>query len=96
MEKVPVIVDDDFIIYTEDVQGLTFIHMDVLKWTKTVKHKFLTQWLQWASQQNKPLFAMPLIDNPKMDKWAIVCGFEVIKMHECLDGVTRKLFKWSN
>lgn len=93
--KLPVIKNPNFIVYTEDVQGLTFIHMDVFKWTTKIKKDFLNNWLTWANIQNKPLYAMPFIDDSKMAKWAVICGFRVIEHHECLDGVTRKLYIWS-
>lgn len=93
--KTPVLQAEDYVVYVEIVQGLTFIHMDVFKWTKRVKEEFLHNWLSWASQQSRPLYAMPFIDNAKMDKWCSLCGFKLLEMHHCTDGVIRKLFKWS-
>jgi hypothetical protein len=93
--KTPVIQSKDYTVYVEIVQGLIFIHMDVHRWTKEVKKQFTTDWLQWASEQNKPLYAMPFIDNLKMDKWVAMCGFKLFEMHQCTDGVIRKLYRWS-
>jgi hypothetical protein len=93
--KTPVIYTDEYIVYVEDVQGYTFIHMDVFKWTKTIKSRFLKDWLDWASKQSKPIYAMPFIDDDKMSKWAVICGFKILEMHRCTDGVIRKLYKWS-
>ena len=93
--KVPVITKEDYIVYTEDVQGLVFIHMDVFRWSKTVKRNFLKDWNEWASAQGKDLYAMPFIDNDKMVKWCTeVCGFRLLHNHLCTDGVVRKLYIW--
>ena len=95
--KTPVINTPAYIVYVEIVQGsLVFIHMDVFKWNKTVKQAFLKDWFEWASQQSEPLYAMPFIDDTKMDKWTALCGFKLFQMHQCTDGVIRKLYKWSN
>ena len=91
--KVPVINNNYFTIYTEAVADYgVFIHMDVNKWNKTVKSRFLTEWNEWADKQDRDLFAMPFIDNDKMVKWCKVSGFDLLENHPCLDGVVRKLY----
>ena len=92
--KIPAITTDDYIIYTEDVNGLLFVHMDVFKWTKSIKKEFAKDWHDWARKQNQDIYAMPLIDNEKMVKWAVITGFKVIDNHKCLDGISRKLYLW--
>ncbi len=92
--KVPIITTEHYIVYTEHVQGLVFIHMDVFKWSKTIKKQFLKDWNQWANAQGVSLYAMPFIDNPKMIKWTSLCGFTKIQEHLCTDGVIRKLYMW--
>lgn len=92
--KIPVITNDDYIIYTENVNGLLFVHMDVFKWTKSIKKEFAKDWHDWAKKQNKDIYAMPLIDNEKMVKWAVITGFKVLENHKCLDGISRKLYLW--
>ena len=67
--------------------------MDVFKWTKSVKKEFLKDWNEFAIK-NKPLYAMPFIDDEKMHKWSLITGFKVLENHKCLDGVTRKLYIW--
>jgi len=91
--KKRVIVKPKYIVYTEIVNNLTFIHMDVFKWTKSVKKEFLKDWNEFAIK-NKPLYAMPFIDDEKMHKWSLITGFKVLENHKCLDGVTRKLYIW--
>jgi len=92
--KIPVIERDDYTVYVEHAGGVRFIHMDVHKWSKAVKQAFLADWNGWAERQEDVLFAMPFIDDEKMRKWAVICGFELLKQHLCLDGVTRKLYIW--
>jgi hypothetical protein len=92
--KIPVITTNDYIIYTEDVNGLLFVHMDVLKWTKSIKKEFSKDWNDWARKQNQDIYAMPFIDDEKMSKWTSMIGFKVIENHKCLDGITRKLYLW--
>ena len=92
--KIPAITTDNYIIYTEDVNGLLFVHMDVFKWTKSIKKKFAKDWHDWAKKQNQDIYAMPLIDNEKMVKWAVITGFKVLENHKCLDGISRKLYLW--
>jgi len=92
--KIPVITTDYYIIYTEDVNGLLFVHMDVLKWTKSIKKKFVKDWNDWARKQKQPIYAMPFIDDEKMGKFVSMIGFELLENHKCLDGITRKLYLW--
>ena len=92
--KIPIIETASFTVYIEKVQDATFIHMDVFKWTKTVKYEFLTVWFSWAKMQTCSLYAMPFIDDKKMAKWTKLCGFDLIKNQQCLDGVARKLYIW--
>jgi hypothetical protein len=96
LEKIPVVKNASFIVYVEEIPGATFIHMDVFKWTKTVRREFLTTWFSWAKMQTCSLYFMPFIDNKKMAKWAKLCKFELVKHQPCLDGVTRKLYLWRN
>jgi len=92
--KIPVITTDYYIIYTEDVNGLLFVHMDVLKWTKSIKKEFSKDWNDWARKQKQPIYAMPFIDDEKMIKFVSMIGFKLIENHNCLDGITRKLYLW--
>jgi hypothetical protein len=93
--KVPVIQSNDYIVYVETVDSHWFIHMDVFKWTKQIKVKFLSEWNTWVdTHKDKDLFAMPFIDDSKMAKWIQMTGFKLLEHHVCTDGVTRKLYKW--
>jgi len=93
-KKEPVIVKPEYIVYIERVRDLKFIHMDVFKWSKTVKKEFAKDWNDWAKKQQEPLYAMPFIDDEKMRKWAVITGFKILEQHKCLDGITRKLYIW--
>ena len=92
MLKVPVIISSDYIVYTEYVEDIPFIHMDVFKWTKTIKQQFLKDWNDWFDNQDEVLYAMPFTDDDKMATWAKITGFNVLEHHKCTDGVTRKLY----
>ncbi len=92
--KHPVIERDDYVVYVEYANGVIFIHMDVHRWTKQVRKTFLADWNEWAGRQEDTLFAMPFVDDEKMRKWAVICGFEVAEDHSCLDGVIRRLYIW--
>jgi hypothetical protein len=92
--KLPVINHDHYTVYVEHAGGVRFIHMDVRKWSKTIYKAFTKDWYGWAGQQEDVLFAMPFIDDEKMRKWAVICGFEVAESHVGSDGVTRKLYIW--
>jgi len=93
-KKYPVIKTDYYIIYTEDVNGLLFVHMDVFKWTKSIKKEFVKDWNDWARKQKQDIYAMPFIDDEKMHKWSLITGFKVVEFCKCLDGITRKLYLW--
>lgn len=93
-QKEPVIVKHNYIIYTEDVNGLLFVHMDVFKWTKSIKKEFVKDWNDWAKKQKQQIYAMPFIDDEKMHKWSLITGFKVVEFCKCLDGITRKLYLW--
>lgn len=92
--KLSVISNDHYTVYVEHASGVCFIHMDVFKWSKAIKKAFTKDWNEWAGQQEDVLFAMPFIDDEKMRKWAVICGFEVAESHVCTDGVIRKLYIW--
>jgi len=92
--KTPVIEHEHYTVYVEHASGMRFIHMDVFKWSQAIKKAFTKDWNEWAGQQKDVLFAMPFIDNEKMQKWAVICGFEVAENHVCMDGVIRKLYIW--
>lgn len=90
--KTPVIVSDDYTVYVEPVQSYIFIHMDVHRWSKTIKNKFMKEWTAWVTKQDQPLYAMPFIDDEKMVKWSKICGFKLLENHLCTDGIMRKLY----
>jgi hypothetical protein len=91
--KYPVVelIDPHFIVYVELVNEMMFIHMDVFRWNKTTKKRFLRVWTEWADA-NEEVFAMPFIDDEKMAKWVKMCGFRLLDNHRCTDGVIRKLY----
>lgn len=95
--KYPVIQTKNYIVYVEEVQEVWFIHMDVFKWSKTIKQQFLSDWNAWTDEvtKDRTLFAMPFIDDTKMEKWTDMTGFKLIKHHQCTDGIIRKLYKFS-
>lgn len=96
MTKYPVIQTEHYVVYVEPVQSYWFIHMDVFKWTKTIRQQFLSDWNDWTEQhKDKVLLAMPFIDDTKMEKWTAMTGFKLIEHHKCTDGVVRKLYKLS-
>ena len=92
--KLPVLADDCFTVYVEHAGKTTFVHMDVAKWNKSIKQRFIESWFPWAAKQMVTLYAMPFIDDEKMYKWSLITGFEVVENHKCLDGITRKLYLW--
>lgn len=97
MSKHPVIKTENYIVYVELVpDDYWFIHMDVFKWTKTIKQQFLSDWKAWTEKhKDKVLLAMPFIDDYKMEKWIAMTGFELIEHHKCTDGVVRKLYEFN-
>lgn len=79
MTKHPVIQTEHYVVYVEPVQAYWFIHMDVFKWTKTIRQQFLSDWNDWTEQhKDKVLLAMPFIDDMKMEKWTAMTGFKLI------------------
>jgi len=101
MTKYPVIQAEHYVVYVElvpsvePVQTYWFIHMDVFKWSKTIRQQFLSDWNAWTEQhKDKVLLAMPFIDDTKMEKWTAMTGFKLIEHHKCTDGVVRKLYSW--
>lgn len=93
-KKIPTVIKPNYVIYTENVNNLLFVHMDVFKWTKGIKKEFVKDWNDWARKQKQDIYAMPFIDDEKMRKWLLITGFKVLENHKCLDGITRKLYLW--
>ena len=75
--KIPIIQNNNYIIYLEYFSDLYWLHTDVFNWTSKVKKNFLNNLNSIQSLLNHELFA--LIDNDKLEKFAKLIGFTYVK-----------------
>jgi len=54
--KHPVINHDHYTVYVEHASGMRFIHMDVFKWSKTVKKAFTQDWNEIEAIEDGTVF----------------------------------------
>lgn len=80
-------------MYVEFYEGMVFFHTDILKWNKTIKLQYLTDF-DAVSVFYPIMYAMPHDTDDKMIKFGSLLGFEVIGTHDCRDGVERKVAKY--
>ena len=75
--KIPIVQNNNYIIYLEYFSDLYWLHTDVFNWTSKVKKKFLYDLNSIQSLLHDELFA--LIDNDKLEKFAKLIGFTYVK-----------------
>jgi hypothetical protein len=75
--KIPIVQNNNYIIYLEYFSDLYWLHTDVFNWTSKVKKNFLNDLNSIQSLLNHELFA--LIDNDKLEKFAKLIGFTYVK-----------------
>lgn len=92
VSKVPVVTRPEYVLLIEMYQGLPFVHCDVLvRWSKTVKRKFLADWQELNALMGQPIFAVHPKDDAKHLKFLRLCSFIYVADILGLDGIVREL-----
>jgi len=89
---VPVIRRDAYTLSLEQYENLTFVHMNVYKWTKTVREEFTSSLDKLMELHRGPLFAIHEPVNNKQRKFFMMFGFEYYQDVLGMDGETRHLY----
>lgn len=85
--KVPVIENDDFIIYLENYEDTVFIHCDVLtKYTKTIRKKLLENLELLVSLRKSQVFAIHEPEDHKHRKFLQSMRFDYLKSVTAING----------
>lgn len=82
----------DYCIKYEDVDGLTFVHADVLRWNRQVMREFKLDLNDLLFLRGGPLYAMNSPQGKeKREKFMRLMGFEFLQTIPAPDG-TRDIF----
>lgn len=74
--KVPVVLRQDYTMSLELFEGMLWFHTDVLKWTPTVKQKYITDLNLLQHLVSVPLVALVAETNTKLAKFGEVTGWK--------------------
>lgn len=74
--KVPVVLRQDYTMSLELFEGMLWFHSDVLKWTSTVKQKYITDLNLLQHLVSVPLVALVAETNTKLAKFGEVTGWK--------------------
>lgn len=90
--KIPVIYNNDYIVFLENDCGFTFIHCDCVRWTKEVKKEFLSDLKKLFEIHRNDVYAIHEIDDVKHKKFLGIVGFEYLKDFVGSDAKLRQIF----
>lgn len=90
--KVPVVQTADFDIFFELHDGLTWIHCDVCRYNKTVRHELIVALKLLMTIRNTPLYAVHEIQDKKHQKFITKLGFKYLQTNLCTDGKQRDIY----
>ena len=91
--KIPVIKNDDYVLYYERTSGMTFAHCDVFNWNKRV-YKDLDlkfHYLKWMMYE--PIYAIHTINDTKQEKFFRLFGFKPLCYFVDADGEEYELYR---
>ncbi len=88
--KIPIVLQEHYIIYIEWFNNLVFIHTDVFKWTAEIKKHYIRDLNQLQSLLNLPIYG--LVDNDKLGKFGESIGFKFGDYAVGKDGNTYKIY----
>lgn len=74
--KVPVVIRQDYTMSLELFEGMLWFHSDVLRWTPTVKQKYITDLNLLQYLVSVPLVALVAETNTKLAKFGEVTGWK--------------------
>lgn len=74
--KVPVVIRADYTMSLELFEGMLWFHSDVLRWTPTIKQKYITDLNLLQYLVSVPLVALVAETNTKLAKFGEVTGWK--------------------
>lgn len=93
--KIPVIQNNQFVLYLEDVDGNLFIHCDILtKWSKEVKQNLKSWFNGLTSVHGKELYALHNPKDKKHEKFLRMFDFSYLKSFIGIDGNNYDIYIW--
>jgi hypothetical protein len=75
--KLPLVNNQNYIIYLEYFNNLYWLHTDVFKWSSVIKKQFIKDLNTLQRLINDDLFA--LVDNIKLGKFASIINFKFLQ-----------------
>lgn len=76
--KVPVVIRKEYTMALEYTDDLIWFHVDIYKWSKEIKKKYLEDLDLLQYLVAVPIVALVEEDNIKLSKFGIVTGWEVV------------------
>jgi hypothetical protein len=93
--KVPVLNTDDFVLYLEEVNNITFIHCDVLaRWSKEIKNKLQIAFQLLTQEYGKELYALHTPADKKHEKFLKMFDFSYLQSIKGDDGNDYDVYIW--
>ena len=93
--KIPVLTTGEFILYLEELEGVVFIHCDVLvKWTKEVKKRLSKAFELLSSEYGKEIYALHTPADKKHEKFLKMFDFSYLKSFTGTDGKDYDVYIW--
>lgn len=84
--KVPVVNRPEYVMYLENFAGMLWFHTDVVKWSSSIKTKYLEDLNLLQYLVGMPLVALVEEDNTKLAKFGKVTGWTVINKLDLNNG----------
>lgn len=91
--KQVVISKEHYDMHVEQHEGYWFFHVDIHKWTPSVKRKYMED-LEAVYAVFNPLYAIPQDVDKKRAKFGDITGFYPIGECVCNDGRTRSIYEY--
>jgi len=90
--KVPVIISEDYIVYFERFDGVTFVHCDCFGWSKTIKQNLKEEWETLVKLHREPIYALHDEADTKHLKFLNLFGFVYHTSVVALDGSEKHIY----
>jgi len=93
--KVPIIQNNQFILYLEEVEGFLFIHCDILtKWSKEVKQNLKSWFHILTKEYGKELYALHVPEDKKHEKFLKMFDFSYLYSTTGIDKNKYDIYIW--
>ena len=90
--KLPVIIQPAYTVYFERLGDMTFTHCDVHYWSASVYKELYQAHGVLQMLHTNPFYT--LTDNPKLEEFVTMLGYQYLETVPCGDGTPRKMWRF--